>query len=136
MNLLNNRREVWYQSLRNIGRTFCISKYIQDYFWSKNSADISIDFKIIFWTWNFMMIKSWKDGAKIEPKNHFSGQIKSFFKAAEPLWGGSLLFTTKSSGVSGSGTHLINIGRTKGWVSLEATQCFWTWVCWFGNPVS
>ena len=25
------------------------------------------------------------------------------------------------------GTHLINLGRMKGWVNLEATQWFWSW---------
>ena len=33
-------------------------------------------------------------------------------KATEPLQGDSLLFTTKSPGVSG--THLIDLGRMKG----------------------
>ena len=33
-------------------------------------------------------------------------------KAAEPLHGGSLLFTTKSPGVPG--THLINLGSMTG----------------------
>ena len=43
-------------------------------------------------------------------------------KAAEPLWGGSLLFTTKFPEIPD--THLIDIGRMKGWVDLGATQFF------------
>ena len=41
-------------------------------------------------------------------------------KAAEPLQRNSLLFTTKISEIPG--THLINLGRIKGWVG----QWFWT----------
>ena len=37
----------------------------------------------------------------------------------EPLWGGSLLFTTKSPEIPG--THFIDLGRMKGWVDLGAT---------------
>ena len=40
-------------------------------------------------------------------------------KATEPLQEDSLLFTTQSPGVTG--THLINLGRMKGCVSLTAT---------------
>ena len=35
----------------------------------------------------------------------------------EPLWGGSLLFTTRFSEIPG--THFIDLGRTKGWVDLD-----------------
>ena len=38
----------------------------------------------------------------------------------EPLWGGSLLFTTKFPEIPG--TDFINIGRMKGWVDLGAIQ--------------
>ena len=41
-------------------------------------------------------------------------------KATKPLQGGSLLFTTKIPEIPG--THLINLGRMKNWVDLEATQ--------------
>ena len=43
-------------------------------------------------------------------------------KATEPLQGDTLLFTTKSPGVPGD--HLIDFGRMKGRVDLEATQWF------------
>ena len=42
----------------------------------------------------------------------------------EPLWKGSLLFTTKSLEIPG--THVIDLGRMKGWVDLGATHGFWT----------
>ena len=51
-------------------------------------------------------------------------------KATEPLWGGSLLFTTQFPQIPG--IQLIDLGRMKGWVDLEATQCFWKqerWEC-------
>ena len=38
----------------------------------------------------------------------------------EPLWGGSLLFTTKFPEIPG--TDFISIGRMKGWVDLGAIQ--------------
>ena len=58
----------------------------------------------------------------------------------EPLWGGSLLFTTKSPDIPGP--HFIDFGRMKGWVDLGATEWFWTrtlglvliswfWHCWW-----
>ena len=50
----------------------------------------------------------------------------------EPLWGGSLLFTTKFPEITG--THFIDLGRMKGWVDLRATQWFWTRDPWIGNP--
>ena len=43
-------------------------------------------------------------------------------KATGPLWGDSLLLTTKSPGVSV--THFIHLGRMKGWVNLGATEWF------------
>ena len=39
------------------------------------------------------------------------------FKATEPLRGDNLRFTTKSPGVPG--THLIDLGRMKGWLTLD-----------------
>ena len=53
-------------------------------------------------------------------------------KAAEPLRGGSLLFTTQAPGVPG--TNLINLGRMKGSVELGAAQhpnhnVNWEYVC-------
>ena len=50
----------------------------------------------------------------------------------EPLWGDSLLFTTKFPEISG--TQSIDLGRMKDWVDHEATQWFWTWDPWIGNP--
>ena len=41
----------------------------------------------------------------------------------EPLWGGSLLFTTKSPEIPV--THFTNLRRMKGWVDFGATQ----WDC-------
>ena len=55
-------------------------------------------------------------------------------KSAEPLQGGSLLFTTKFP--ESPGTHLINLRRMKGWMDLGATQWFWTWDPWIGNPAT
>ena len=52
----------------------------------------------------------------------------------EPLWGGSLLFTTKFPEIPG--THFIDLGRMKGWVNLGATQWIWTRNPWIGNPES
>ena len=43
-------------------------------------------------------------------------------KATGPLWGDSLLLTTKSPRVSV--THFIHLGRMKGWVNLGATEWF------------
>ena len=43
-------------------------------------------------------------------------------KVTKPLRGGSLFFTTQSSGVPG--THLINPATMKGSVDLRATQQF------------
>ena len=40
----------------------------------------------------------------------------------QPLRKGSLHFTTKFPEIPG--THCINLGRTKGWVNLGATQWF------------
>ena len=50
----------------------------------------------------------------------------------KPLWGGSLLFTTKFPEIPG--THFIDLRRMKGWVDLGATQWFWTWDSWIENP--
>ena len=52
--------------------------------------------------------------------------------AAEPLWGGSLLFDTKFPEIPG--THFINFGKMKGWVNLGAIQWSWTQDPWIGNP--
>ena len=48
--------------------------------------------------------------------------VINYLKGKEPLQGHSLLFTTKSPGVTG--THFINIGRMKGCIDLEATSGF------------
>ena len=42
----------------------------------------------------------------------------------EPLWGGSLFFTTKFPDIPG--TRFIDHGRMKVWVDFGATQWFWT----------
>ena len=42
----------------------------------------------------------------------------------EPLRGGNLLFTIKFLEIPC--THLIDLGRMKAWVDLQATQWFWT----------
>ena len=55
-------------------------------------------------------------------------------KAVEPLRGGSLLRTTKFLEVLS--THLIDLGRLKGWVDLGATQWFWTRDPWIRIPAS
>ena len=52
----------------------------------------------------------------------------------KPLWGGSLLFTTKFQEILG--THFINLGRMKAWVNLRATHWSWKKDPWIGNPVS
>ena len=49
-----------------------------------------------------------------------------------PVWGGNLIFTTKFPEIPG--THFIELRRMKGWVDLTATQSFWTWDPWTGNP--
>ena len=51
----------------------------------------------------------------------------------EPLWGGSLLFTTKFPEIPD--THFIDLRRMKGWVDLEKRSqcccfCRHTWVSW------
>ena len=51
-----------------------------------------------------------------------------------PLRGGSLLFTTKFSDISG--THFIDLGKMKDWVDLGATQWIWTRDPWIGNPAT
>ena len=45
------------------------------------------------------------------------------FKFVKSLWGLKSVLTTKFLGVPD--THLINLGRMKGWV----TYWFWTWYC-------
>ena len=52
-------------------------------------------------------------------------------KVTEPLWGGSLLFTAKFPGISG--TRLIDLWKIKGQVDLGATQWFWTQDPWIGS---
>ena len=47
-------------------------------------------------------------------------------KGTEPLQGGSLFFTTKFPDIPG--THLVDLGRMKGWVDIGATQ-------WLGNGI-
>ena len=50
----------------------------------------------------------------------------------KPLSGGSLLYNTKFPEIPG--THSINLGRMKSWVDFGATQWFWSWDSWIGNP--
>ena len=57
-------------------------------------------------------------------------QLPQGYRAIQ--WG-SLLFTTKFPEISGS--HLIDLGRIKGWVDLGATQKFWTKDFWIANPL-
>ena len=52
----------------------------------------------------------------------FYGWSSTTSKSTEPLRGGSLLFTTKFPEIPD--THLIDLGRMKGWVEDEATQWF------------
>ena len=61
-------------------------------------------------------------------------------KAIEPLRGGSLLFTTQFPKIPGTdlidlglGTHLIDLGRMKGWVNLRATSGFEHWTPGLGS---
>lgn len=54
------------------------------------------------------------------------------FKAREPLWGDSLLFTTKSPEILG--TYLIDLKRMKGWIDLGSTKLLWTRAHWVINP--
>ena len=53
-------------------------------------------------------------------------------KSTEPLQGASLLFITKFREIPG--THLISLGRMKGWLDLGATPWLWTQDHWTGNP--
>ena len=67
-------------------------------------------------TWNVMaLVYGWSSNVS---------RLHSHYK--------EIVYTTKSPGVSG--THLIEFGKLKGWVSLKATQWFWTQDPWFGNP--
>ena len=49
----------------------------------------------------------------------------------EPLRRGSFLFTTKFPETPG--THIIDLGRMKGWVDLGATQWVWTRDPWINH---
>ena len=53
-------------------------------------------------------------------------------KYTEPLQGSSLLFITQFRKIPG--THLINLGRMKGWLDLGATPWFSTQDHWIGDP--
>ena len=53
-------------------------------------------------------------------------------KTTHPLRGYTLLFTFPFPRVPG--THLTDLRRMKGWVSLEATQRYWTQNPLIGNP--
>ena len=54
-------------------------------------------------------------------------------KSTEPLQGGSLLFITQFRKIPG--THLINLGKMKGWLDLGgATPWFSTQDHWIGDP--
>ena len=52
----------------------------------------------------------------------FSWMGFNSLKAVEPRQGDSLLFSTNSPGTSG--THLIDLGRKKSLLNLDATSCF------------
>ena len=62
-----------------------------------------------------------------QKKPNFMAPIYGWVSTAsslEPLWGGSLLFTTQVPEIPG--THFIDLGRLKDWVDLEATKWFST----------
>ena len=97
-----------------------------------------------FHDWIFCYHEPFPNNRKNQRKQTIDLHLKKNFKAPfygwgsiasklEPLWGGSLLFTTKLPEIPG--THFINLGRMKGWVDLGATQWFWTQDPWIGNPV-
>ena len=66
-------------------------------------------------------------------KKHFMAPFRFYsLKSTEPLQRGSLLFFTQFRKIPG--THLINLGRMKGWLDLGATRWFWTQDHWIGNP--
>ena len=70
-------------------------------------------------------------------KNNFMAPFYRWGSTAsrlQPLRGGSLVFTIQFPEIPG--THFINLGRMKGWVDLGATQWFWAWDSWIGNPAS
>ena len=48
----------------------------------------------------------------------------------QPLGRGSSLFTIQFPEIPG--THFIDPGRVKGWVTLGATQWLWSWDPWIG----
>ena len=54
------------------------------------------------------------------------------FRPILPLGGGDLLFTTKFPEISAN--HFIDLGRMIGWINPGATQWFWTWDPFTGNP--
>ena len=97
-----------------------------------------------FHDWIFCYHEPFPNNRKNQRKQTIDLHLKKNFKAPfygwgsiasklEPLWGGSLLFTTKLQEIPG--THFINLRRMKGWVNLGATQWFWTQDPWIGNPV-
>ena len=97
-----------------------------------------------FHDWIFCYHEPFPNNRKNQRKQRIDLHLKKNFKAPfygwgsiasklEPLWGGSLLFTTKLQEIPG--THFINLRRMKGWVNLGATQWFWTQDPWIGNPV-
>ena len=97
-----------------------------------------------FHDWIFCYHEPFPNNRKNQRKQTIDLHFKKNFKAPfygwgsiasklEPLWGGSLLFTTKLQEIPG--THFINLRRMKGWVNLGATQWFWTQDPWIGNPV-
>ena len=97
-----------------------------------------------FHDWIFCYHEPFPNNRKNQRKQTIDLHLKKTVKAPfyrwgsiasklEPLWGGSLLFTTKLQEIPG--THFINLRRMKGWVNLGATQWFWTQDPWIGNPV-
>ena len=97
-----------------------------------------------FHDWIFCYHEPFPNNRKNQRKQTIDLHLKKTVKAPfyrwgsiasklEPLWGGSLLFTTKLQEIPG--THFINLRRMKGWVNLGATQWFWTQDPWIGNQV-
>ena len=56
----------------------------------------------------------------------------NFSRLQKLLRGHSKLFASRSPWLPG--THLVGLGKMKGWVDLGTTQRFWTWDSWIGNP--
>ena len=65
---------------------------------------------------NFLILKS-HTNKNIKLYGPFIWMGFNCLKSTKPLWGDSLLLTTRSPGVHG--THTLDIRRMKGWVNLE-----------------